>query len=163
MRSSTEITNDLAQALRTLGDELSSEGSADFRVVVEGSSRDVHPILRDEVYGLAREAIRNAFRHAEAKVIEAEIGYGGDLRVRIRDDGKGIDPAMLNEGRPSHYGVPGMRERAARIGGKLKIWSAPGAGTEIELSIPGSIAYGTTGGWTPLRLFRRTDKAAPKV
>jgi signal transduction histidine kinase/ligand-binding sensor domain-containing protein len=163
MRSSTEITNDLAQAVRRLRDELSSEGSADFRVVVEGSSRDVHPILRDEVYGIAREALRNAFRHAQAKVIEAEISYGESLRVRIRDDGKGIDPAILNEGRQSHYGLPGMRERAARIGGKLKIWSAPGAGTEIELSIPGSIAYGTTRGWTPLRRFRRNHKAAPKV
>src|SRR5205807_4201139 len=91
------------------------------------------------------------------KVMEAEIRHGGDLRVGISDDGKGIDPAILNQGRPSHYRLAGMREHAARIEGKLKIWSAPGARTETEFSIPGSIAYGTTGGWTPLRLFRRTD------
>ena len=155
MRSSTEVTNDLAQAIRALGDELASEGSAELRVQVEGSSRDVHPILRDEVYGIAREAIRNAFRHAQAKVIEAEITYGDSLRLRIRDDGKGIDPAILNEGRTSHYGLPGMRERAARIGGELNVWSRPGAGTEIELKIPGTKAYGTSGAGHLTALFRR--------
>jgi signal transduction histidine kinase len=156
MRSSTEITNDLAQAIQTVGDELASEDSAKFRVLVEGSSRSLHPILRDEVYGIAREAVRNAFHHAQAKVIEVEITYGDSLGVRVRDDGKGI-PAIAKEGRPSHYGIPGMRERAARIGGRLTIWSAPGAGTEVELRIPGSIAYGTR---TGRALFRLLGKKA---
>ena len=107
-------------------------------MVVEGPPRDLHPILRDEVYAIAREAVRNAFRHAQAHDIEAEIMYNGSLlRLRIRDDGKGIDPGIVAEGRAGHYGVPGMRERARRIGGKLDVWSATGAGTEIELSIPG--------------------------
>ena len=141
MRSSTEIPNDLARAMQAVGDELAPGGSAKFRVVVQGTPRDLHPILRDEAYGIAREAVRNAFRHAKAALIEVEITYGDRLLLRIRDDGTGIDPAVLNHGRPGHYGVPGMRERAARIGGKLAVWSAPGTGTEIELSIPGSRAY----------------------
>ena len=125
-------------------------------MVVEGPPRDLHPILRDEVYAIAREAVRNAFRHAQARNIEADITYNGSLfRLRIRDDGKGIDPRIVAEGRAGHYGVPGMRERAKRIGGKLDVWTGTGAGTEIELSIPGSIAYGTSPGRTVLGLFRK--------
>jgi len=161
MRSS--ISNNLAEALRAVGNELATEGSVEFRVVVEGPSKEVDPILRDEVYGIAREAIRNAFRHAEAKVIETEITYANSLRLRIHDDGKGIDPEIANKGRSGHYGIPGMRERAERIGGRLDVRSRPGAGTEIELSIPGSIAYGGFRGSMPLQLFPRKHKATPKA
>ena len=158
MRASITMTNDLARALQQIGYELASEGSATFHVVVEGTSRVVHPILRDEVYGVAREAIRNAFRHAQANAIEVEIAYADSLRVRIRDDGKGIDPAIVAEGRSGHYGLAGMRERAARIGGRLDVWSAQGAGTEIELSIPGSKAYSFSSSAHPLtKLFRRRN------
>jgi signal transduction histidine kinase len=164
LRSSTVVTNELAQAVTALGKEMSHEvasqdsanGSARFHVVVEGPPRDLHPILRDEVYAIAREAVRNAFRHAQARNIEADITYKGSLfRLRIRDDGNGIDPRIVAEGRAGHYGVSGMRERAKRIGGKLDVWTATGAGTEIELSIPGSIAYGTSRGQTILGLFRK--------
>jgi ligand-binding sensor domain-containing protein/two-component sensor histidine kinase len=168
LRSSTEVTNELAHAVTALGKEMSHElasrgsapGSAQspakFHVAVEGPPRDLHPILRDEIYAIAREAVRNAFRHAQAHDIEAQITYNGSsFQLRIRDDGKGIDPAIVAEGRAGHYGVPGMRERARRIGGKLDVWTGTGAGTEIELSIPGSIAYGTSGGRTVLGLFRR--------
>ena len=124
--------------------------------MVEGPPRDLHPILQDEVYAIAREAVRNAFRHAQARNIEADITYYGSLfRLRIRDDGKGIGPGIVAEGRAGHYGVPGMRERARRIGGKLEVWTGTGAGTEIELSIPGPIAYGTSPGRSFLRLFRK--------
>ena len=147
LRSSTVIKNDLAEAVQTLGDEVSAATSAPhpvkFRVVVEGSPRILHPILRDEIYHIASEAVRNAFSHARAHKIEAEITYGGRLlRLRIRDDGSGMDSRIVEEGRAGHYGLPGMRERAARIGGQLSVWTRAGTGTEIELSIPGSIAYG---------------------
>jgi signal transduction histidine kinase/ligand-binding sensor domain-containing protein len=160
LRTSTQATNELAQAVRALGSEMSHElaahGSARFHVVVEGPPYDLHPILRDEVYAIAREAVRNAFRHSQAHNIEADIRYSGSLlQLRIRDDGKGIDPQIVAEGRAGHYGVPGMRERAKRIGGTLGVWTRTGAGTEIELSIPGSIAYGTSPGRTVLGLFRK--------
>jgi signal transduction histidine kinase len=157
-------TNELAQAVTALGKEMSHElasqgsvyGSAKFHVVVEGPPRDLHPILRDEVYAIAREAVRNAFRHARARNIEAQITYNASsFQLRIRDDGKGIDPGIVAEGRAGHFGVPGMRERAMRIGGKLNVWTGTGAGTEIELSIPGSIAYGTSPGRTVLGRFRK--------
>jgi len=154
MRSSTVDTNNLARALRLEGDQLAAQGSAKFRVKVEGASREIHPILRDDVYRIAIEAIRNAFKHAEAQSIEAEIVYGDSLTVRVRDDGKGLDPGTLNQGRSGHYGILGMRERARRAGGELDARSGPGAGTEIQLSIPGRIAFGRSGA----PLWRRLKK-----
>jgi signal transduction histidine kinase len=145
LRSSATTTNDLVEAVNALGAELATPDSAAFRLVVEGAPRDLHPIVRDELYHIAREALRNAFTHAHANHIETEITYGEKmLRLRIRDDGEGISAELLKEGRPGHYGLPGMRERAKQIGGSLEIWSGDagtGAGTEIQLSVAGSIAY----------------------
>ena len=113
-------------------------------MVVEGTSRNLHPILRDEVYRLAAEALRNAFRHAAAQNVEVEIRYDEKyFRLRVRDDGKGIGPEVLRgDGREGHYGLHGMKERAKLVGGKLTIWSEVDSGTEIELNIPGARAYG---------------------
>ena len=100
---------------------------------------------------------------SEAHAIEAGIFYGDSLRVRIRDDGKGMDPALVKQGRAGHYGLAGMRERADRIGGKLDVCTGPGAGTEIQMSIPGVTAFGASGAGSLLRRFRRnhkTDSAA---
>jgi len=121
---------------------------ARFQVHVEGAPRDLHPILHDEVYRIATEALRNSFRHAQAKQIEVEIRYDDRMfRLRIRDDGKGIDQKILSESGPEgHYGLRGMRERAKLVGGKLAVWSEIGSGTEVELSIPASIAYAASSG-----------------
>jgi signal transduction histidine kinase len=147
LRLSATTTNELAQAVTALGNELAAEGTAAFRLVVEGATLHLHPVIRDEVYRIVREALRNAFSHAKAQHIEAEISYGERVfRVRIRDDGAGIPTTILEEGRHGHYGLPGMRERAGQIGAKLNIWSGDGAGTEVELSIAGSIAYGKSAG-----------------
>jgi signal transduction histidine kinase len=148
LRSSTTAANELAQAVTALGEELAvprdgERSAATFHVSIEGTPRDLDPILRDDIYRIAREALRNAFHHAQANKIEAEILYGHRLlRLRIRDDGKGIDPKHLDAGRDGHWGLPGMRERAQQIGAQLDMWSEAGAGTEVELRIPGSIAYG---------------------
>jgi len=115
-----------------------------FRVAVEGESRDLHPIIRDEIYKIAAEALRNVFRHAQAQQVEVEIRYDKEqFRLRVRDDGRGVDPKVLaDDGREGHYGMHGMRERTEVIGGKLEIWSQLDAGTEVELTIPGNLAYG---------------------
>jgi signal transduction histidine kinase/ligand-binding sensor domain-containing protein len=145
LRASTMESNDLAAAIRTLGEELAAEGGGDpvLRVEVQGEPRSLHPILRDETFRIVAEALRNAYSHAEAEQIEVELRYDeGYLRLRVRDDGKGIDRAVLSEGgREGHFGLRGMHERATLIGGKLTVWSAPGSGTEVELSIPASHAY----------------------
>jgi signal transduction histidine kinase/ligand-binding sensor domain-containing protein len=156
LRSSAIATSDLPESIKALGDELSPEGGATFRLVVEGPPRKVPMMIRDELYLITREALRNAFHHAQARHIEAEITYGGRaLLIRIRDDGEGIPSEILDLGRPGHYGVPGMRERAKQIGGKLDIWSGAGAGTEIAFSIAASIAYGTSPNRPLSHVFRR--------
>jgi signal transduction histidine kinase len=113
---------------------------------VEGASRDLAPLVRDEAYRIGGEALRNAFRHANAKRIEVEIHYEARLlRLRVRDDGKGIDRQVLGAGgRGGHHGLPGMRERAELVGGKLAVWSELHSGTEIDLVIPAAIAYAKT-------------------
>jgi signal transduction histidine kinase len=150
LRPSTIVTHDLALAINTLGEELrgvaAKPNAGEFHVAVEGTPRDLHPILRDEVYQIAGEALRNAFRHAEARRIEVEIRYDErQFRLRVRDDGKGIDAKLLNE-RPGHYGMRGMRERANLLGGKLTVWSEVETGTEVELSIPAANAYAISDG-----------------
>jgi len=145
LRLSAVEKNDLSVAIRTIGEELAvgNQSSPAFEVVVKGSPRNLHPILRDEVYRITAEALRNAFRHAQARQIEVEIGYGEkEFRIHVRDDGRGIDREVLSvDGREGHFGLHGMRERAELVGGKLVVWSKVESGTEIELSIPASKAY----------------------
>jgi signal transduction histidine kinase/ligand-binding sensor domain-containing protein len=163
LRMSTVEQNDLALAIRTVGEELASgdnnQSSPEFNVVVEGTSRNLHPILRDEVYRLAAEALRNTFRHAAAQTVEVEIRYGEKhFRLRVRDDGKGIrDEILRSEGREGHYGLHGMKERAELVGGQLTIWSEVDNGTEIELYIPASRAYAQ-----PIRRFWNFGKRSPE-
>jgi signal transduction histidine kinase/ligand-binding sensor domain-containing protein len=142
--ASPDLAKSIADLMTDLNEELDegSRGSAKFRVLVEGAPRAVHPTLLNEIYCIARESLSNAFRHAQAQHIEAEIIYGESLRLRFSDDGKGIELNVIEHGgRPGHWGLLGIRERAKQIGARLEIRSGVGVGTEIELSIPGSIAY----------------------
>jgi signal transduction histidine kinase/ligand-binding sensor domain-containing protein len=147
LRASTVESNDLARTITTLGEQLAAEASSatspGLHVEVEGTPRNLHPIVRDEIYRIAGEALRNAFRHAEAQKIEVEFRYDErELRLRVRDDGKGIDTTFLAaEGRTGHFGLDGMRERAKLMGGKLTVWTAAESGAEIELIIPAARAY----------------------
>jgi len=152
LRSSTAVASDFALTINTLGQELASRetnpNAAEFRVEVEGTPQNLNPMLRDEVYRIAGEAMRNAFKHAQAQRIEVEIRYDErQLRLRVRDDGKGIDSKHFDgdgDGYAGHYGLRGMRERAKLMGGKLAVWSELDSGTEVELSVPGSRAYETS-------------------
>jgi signal transduction histidine kinase/ligand-binding sensor domain-containing protein len=162
LRPAPFTTRDLAHLLTAAGQELAAaeDGtghSPAFRVTEEGERQTLSPILQDEVYRIARELLRNAFRHAGAHRIEAEIRYDNDrFRLRIRDDGKGIAPKVLQEGgRAGHWGLPGMRERSKQIGASLDFWSETGAGTEVELSVPASVAYANARDIHGFRLFRR--------
>jgi signal transduction histidine kinase len=143
LRSPAVATDDIAVALATLAETLSADHGGQspplFHVNVEGTPRDLPPIVQDEVYRIAGEALRNAFRHARASRIEVEIRYDQHrFRLRVRDDGKGIDAAAGSEG---HFGMAGMNERAKLLGGTLSVWSELDSGTEAELTIPASVAY----------------------
>jgi signal transduction histidine kinase len=148
LRESTIQGNDLGTAISTLGQEFTkyaTDHRPAFDVAIEGQTRSLHPILRDEVYKIAAEALRNAFQHSRAKRVEVEIRYDNEeLRLRIRDNGKGIDPALLSDhGREGHHGLRGMRERATLTGGTLTVWSEIDAGTEVELRVPAGKAFAT--------------------
>ena len=155
LRSSQMDNEDLTQAVSAVGrefeaDYISTMGSSEapkFRVLVEGKSRRLHPTVQDNVYRIMREAISNAFRHARASNIEVDIRYGRrKLRLRVRDDGIGMNPTVfLDRHRTGHWGLPGMRERAKGIGGHFELWSEIHNGTEIEITVPASIAFKASG------------------
>jgi signal transduction histidine kinase len=141
----------LEAAISRFGQNLAANqpepAAPEFYVNVEGATRPLAPILADEIYHIAIEALRNAFRHAHARRIEVEIRYGRrEFRVHVRDNGKGIKPEVLQTGRDGHYGILGMRERTRLAGGRLVFWSELDSGTELELTVPASLAYAKDSG-----------------
>jgi signal transduction histidine kinase len=161
LRPEATAQHDIVELLTAAGQELASTHAVNgpipsFRVIVEGKPQTLSPTLEDEIYRIGREVIRNAFHHAAASRIEVEIRYDEDqLRLRIRDDGKGIDPKFLEASRrPGHWGLPGIRERAQRIESRLEFWSEAGAGTEVELRVPAATAYEKPRDGHRFRLFQ---------
>lgn len=162
LRSGSAASSDLAHLFAAAGQELSgvaasNGGSPAFCVTVEGSPRDLEAGLQDGLYRIGREILRNAFRHARAKKIEVEIRYGDqEFRIRFRDDGIGIAPEVLSEGaRAGHWGLPGVRERATLAGAQLDFWSEAGAGTEVQVTVPASVAYAKSPETRVFGLFRK--------
>jgi signal transduction histidine kinase/ligand-binding sensor domain-containing protein len=144
LRLSRDALLDLEEAFSRVQEEIGpvGKGDVDFRVIVEGERRPLHPLLRDEVYRIGREALVNAFRHARANHIEIEVKYSStQFHVFVRDNGSGIDPAVMAAGRDGHWGLSIMRERADRIGARLTVFSRSSAGTEIELAVPAHLAF----------------------
>jgi len=146
LRSSRSLSLDLESAFAGIQDEVQTgqpeESRAEFRIIIEGSERALNPLLRDEVYRIGREALANAFRHARARHVETVIEYGArDFLLSVSDDGRGMSPDVLRTGREGHWGLAGMRERAARLGARLQISSSLTSGTEVVLSVPGHIIY----------------------
>src|SRR5262249_45618061 len=157
LRATSSSLRDLPAAFRRVAAEASPEGAAVFRAVVEGRARELDPMVLEESFSIGREALLNALAHSGARQVEVEITYDPRaFRLRIRDDGRGIDQEVLMKGgRSGHFGLPGLRERAGRIGADLDLWSRPGAGTEIELKVPASTAYQGSGAGGTKSWFRR--------
>ena len=142
LRSSGSGPLDLVAALSAVRQEFSTQPGVDYRATVVGQQQPLRSAIQQEIYSIGREALINAFCHSEAKRIDLEVEYAdSNLSLRVRDNGRGIDPQVLDAGREGHWGLTGMRERAARIGGLLKISSNASAGTEIKLSIPSDVAF----------------------
>jgi signal transduction histidine kinase len=147
LRSLAFETNDLANGITAIAAELTSDSSSiespAIDVEVQGAPRNLNPIVRDEAYRIAGEALRNAFRHAQARRITVEIRYDKrHFHLMVRDDGTGMDDEAIRQ-QPGHFGLHGMRERAEIVGGRLEVWSKRDTGTEVELMVPGAVAYGT--------------------
>jgi signal transduction histidine kinase len=143
LRDSIGVQGNLPLALKEAAEDLAPLHPAQFALTVQGTPRALHPVAMEEAYRIAREALANAYRHAGARKIEAEVDYcAAQLRVRIRDDGRGIDSEVLAKGGvPGHWGMSGMRERAQKLGARLLMRSGSGSGTDIELDIPAAVAY----------------------
>jgi signal transduction histidine kinase len=142
LRAASDAADDLEQAFARIPAEIAASGEIAFHVFVDGQPRPLHPIIRDEMYRIGREATVNAFRHSSGSRVEIEIEYSlHHVRMLVRDNGKGIDEDVLRTGRDGHWGLSGMRERAQRIGAGFRVWSRAGAGTEVELSVPSHVAF----------------------
>jgi signal transduction histidine kinase/ligand-binding sensor domain-containing protein len=141
LRSSTTQVNDLAGGLQRATEDCLLKGSMKVNFTVSGPVTEMHPIVRDEIYRIGYEAIRNADIHSEASLLEVELSRARDLTMRIRDNGTGIDPVTAAQGREGHFGLQGMRERAVRIGATLTIVSSANTGTELTLLVPGDIVF----------------------
>jgi len=165
LRTSAGSADDLEHAFSRVPRELSMKQEIGFRVIVEGPALPLQPAVRNDIYSIGREALVNAFRHSRASDIEVEVEYAAhELRVLVRDNGCGIDPGVLHSGRDGHWGLLGMRERAQRIGGKLKVSSGGAKGTEIDLRVPSRLAFESIGSnraskWFT-KLHARKQKAA---
>jgi signal transduction histidine kinase len=141
LRASTLEKNDLAEAFRRAIEDCGRQGSCDASLSVNGAAREMHPMVRDEVYRIGYEAIRNACTHSGGDRLEVALTYARDLTLRVSDNGVGIDPAVARGGREGHFGLQGMRERASRIGATLSVDSSTGSGTEIKLLVPGRVVF----------------------
>ena len=166
---SSRSSADLEQAFSQIRQEFPVQPQIGFRVIVEGTPRPLRTVIHDEVYLIGHEALSNAFRHAHATDIEVELEYAeSHLRVFIRDNGVGIDTQVLRSGRDGHWGLSGMKERTERIGGKLRVLSRAIAGTEVELSVPGQIAFKFPSsdprwGWLPGLHLRKAREGEPRA
>jgi signal transduction histidine kinase len=171
LRATVSEQNDLPTTLADFGEGMRKGSSCEFKVVVNGTVRPLRPEVFEELFKIGKEALGNAFRHSGAHFIEAELNYAqSELQLRIRDDGAGIDSAILQQGhREGHLGLPGMKERARNVGAHFDVWSRPGAGTEVELRIGADVAYVSepkgSWFWKLLRLWprkKRTDGPGEK-
>jgi ligand-binding sensor domain-containing protein/signal transduction histidine kinase len=141
LRMSTTQRNDLAAALRRATEECRTQSPMEVSFSVVGDAKEMHPVVRDEVYRIGYEAIRNACAHSRARRLNVALTYAQDLSLRVSDDGVGIDPSIAGRGKDGHFGLQGMRERAARIAGKLTVVSSANSGTEITVVVPAGIVF----------------------
>lgn len=142
LRTIEDENHSLELAFSRMRQEFAIDEKISYRVVTNSITRPLRLAIRDEAYRIGREAVVNAFLHASAKTVEVEVDYATKyLRIVVRDDGCGIDPHVLNAGREGHWGLAGMRERSESVGARLTLRSRIDAGTEVELTVPGAIAF----------------------
>jgi len=136
LRSSTTQRNDLAEAFKRATEECRMQRPMEASFSVVGDAREMHPVVRDEIYRIGYEAIRNACMHSRGNRVEVGLKYGPDLAVLVKDNGIGIDPKIAKLGKNGHFGLQGMKERAERIGGKLTVASSADLGTQVTVVVP---------------------------
>src|SRR5690606_26625647 len=123
----------LLRAIRRAAEEVACR-PVELTLSATGAPRPGTPAVVENLVFIGQEAVSNAVRHGQAKRVTVSLDYRADaMRLTVSDDGNGFDPEAT---RPGHYGLVGMRERAAHVRGRLTIDSAPGRGTTVEASVP---------------------------
>jgi len=157
----TKQTNDLERAFTELRRELMADEQLELRLILEGATRELAPLIRDEIYSIGREALANAFRHSRATSVAIVMNYAWSaFTLVVSDNGCGIDTEIARMGRDGHWGLSGMRERAEKIGARLKVRSGAGAGTEVELVVPASVAFARKSAPRTKRWFTKSWREA---
>jgi len=143
LRSAAGDAPALAENLCALAESLAPDGSPAFHVEVEGTAQALHPLVAEEVFAIAREAMVNAVRHAGAREVNVTVSYDSSgFRLQVHDNGMGIERAVVDAGgRSGHWGLAGMQERADKIHAKLHLRTREGEGTEWLLTLPAALAY----------------------
>jgi signal transduction histidine kinase len=161
LRKSTVERNDLVEAFQRAIEDCKRRGTIDASLTVTGNTKEMHPVVRDEIYRIGYEAIRNAYTHSRGSRLVVALGYGSDFTLRVTDDGEGVDSVTAERGREGHFGLRGMRERATRIGAALSLNSDSGKGTTVVMIVPGRTVFRSAPGSLVTRirsLLRRTDQ-----
>ena len=152
IRADTQAMDELSKSLAAYGEELAQLWPRSFHLTVIGKQFELYPVVRDEIYRIGREALGNAFKHSNGSAVEVEIAYlAAEFRIQVSDDGDGIDSDLADRGRPGHWGIHNMRERARKIGAVLNILGRPNNGTSVELTIPLDLASERIGLWSAWR------------
>ncbi|CAN5453656.1 hypothetical protein BH10ACI4_BH10ACI4_04250 [soil metagenome] len=163
IREGEEVGISLAERLAQCGEELAENHASSFSLAMLGTPFALSPIVSNEMYRIAREALVNAFHHSHATKIEVELTYDqSQISLKIRDNGIGIDSKLLEHGRVGHWGLTGMRERARKVDCTLNIWSRSGAGTEVELLIPAGVTVADRQDGSLWERFRGAIRALKK-
>jgi signal transduction histidine kinase len=160
LRKSTVERNDLVAAFQRAIDDCRRRSAIEASLTVTGDTKEMHPVVRDEIYRIGYEAIRNAYTHSRGSRVDVALGYGRDFTLRVTDDGMGVASVTAERGREGHFGLPGMRERAARIGATLSITTGPGGGTAVAVNVPGKAIFRKVSSNFAARMLsvlRRTD------
>jgi signal transduction histidine kinase len=160
LRSPASRRQDLFESLTEMGNTESAGQAARFEITTNGKRRVLFSEACQQLADIAREAVRNAHRHARASLVTITVDYHNtSLRLRIVDDGQGIDPQILAAGqRCDHFGLVGMRERAAQLGARFSLESNQGAGTCITVIVPASVAFENYWRWPWQRLLEPLSK-----
>jgi signal transduction histidine kinase len=152
IRADTKAFDGLVESLALYGQELSHLWPIKFAITTTGKPFELYPVVRDEMYRIGREALGNAFRHSNGSEVTVEVSYTADAFImRICDDGQGIGADILKEGRPGHWGINNMRERARIIGASINFSSLADSGTCLELKIAVELANGSGAPWFKLK------------
>jgi signal transduction histidine kinase/ligand-binding sensor domain-containing protein len=143
LRARHTASTSLADALAEIGNQLRAIHPANFQITVKGQPRPLDAIVQEEILLIGREALTNAFSHSGAQNIITELSYQtAALQMSVSDDGRGIDEGVLQAGyRSGHWGLPGMRERASKMRGELRVGRSRDGGTQIDLQVPAGIVY----------------------